>query len=191
MKTSLLTSSTEDWDLFREGDMDAFGRIYCRYYERLFNYGRRLLLENEATENQLHDLFLNLWQRRKRLPEVRTVEGYLLVIWRRQIFHDFKHARRFSVDYSDETAGGFSFSPEDFIIEQESQEEVQAELIAALKCLTERQREIIYLRYYQGLTLEQITDAISINYQSVSNHLQRAYKTLRRQNSLRSALEFS
>lgn len=189
MLTLATSFSDEEWQQFCGGDTKAFGRLYRQYYARLYNYGRRLLADDSTTESQLHDLFVDLWQRRDRLPAVRTVEGYLMVIWRRQIFHFLKKKRRRDVPYTQQNCDGFVFSAEDFIIDVERQQQLNHQLVAALNHLTDRQREIIYLRYYQGLELDQVAEALDINYQSVSNHLQRAYKTMRRQGTLRSALE--
>lgn len=45
--------------------------------------------------------------------------------------------------------------------------------------MPKRQREVIYLQYYQNLTRDEIAKIMDINQQSVSNLLQAAFKSFR------------
>jgi RNA polymerase sigma factor (sigma-70 family) len=71
------------------------------------------------------------------------------------------------------------FSPEWSLIEQESLAETTHRVAEALNQLPKRQREVIYLRYYQNLERDEIADIMGVNPQSVSNLLQAAFKTFR------------
>jgi len=55
--------------------------------------------------------------------------------------------------------------------------QVVSEMLAALPV---RQREVIYLKYYQELSREEISAMLSITPQTVSNLLQMAYGQLRK-----------
>jgi DNA-directed RNA polymerase specialized sigma24 family protein len=46
--------------------------------------------------------------------------------------------------------------------------------------LPARQREVVYLRYFQDLGIEEIAQVLSVNYQSVLNALSRAMKNLKK-----------
>lgn len=48
-----------------------------------------------------------------------------------------------------------------------------------LAALSNRQREIIYLRFYQNLDYEEISEVMNINYQASRNLLSHAIKVLR------------
>ncbi|WP_420151141.1 RNA polymerase sigma factor [Spirosoma sp.] len=71
------------------------------------------------------------------------------------------------------------FSPEWSVIEQESLAETTQRISDSLNQLPIRQREVIYLRYYQNLNRDEIAEIMSFNPQSVSNLLQSAFKTFR------------
>jgi RNA polymerase sigma factor (sigma-70 family) len=47
--------------------------------------------------------------------------------------------------------------------------------------LPSRQKEALYLRYTQELTVDQIADTLDINYQSANNLLHRALLSLRKE----------
>ena len=46
--------------------------------------------------------------------------------------------------------------------------------------LPPREREVIFLKYYSGLTSQEIAEVMDINYQSVGNTLQKAIYKLRK-----------
>ncbi len=77
----------------------------------------------------------------------------------------------------------FSFAAEwavdEQIIAQELSEEQARQLKQAFSNLTGRQREALFLRYYQGLSYEEISDIMDVRYQSLRNLISTALKRLR------------
>jgi len=61
------------WQLFQAGSRDAFARIYASQYEALLNYGRRFSLDVAVIEDAIQDTFLDLWQYRTTLADVKSV----------------------------------------------------------------------------------------------------------------------
>ncbi len=70
--------------------------------------------------------------------------------------------------------------PELVLIERESIVRQSQQVARYLNELPRRQREIIYLKYYQNLDREEIAEVMGISHQSVSNLLQKALLALRR-----------
>ena len=60
-----------------------------------------------------------------------------------------------------------------------SQDELQKTIRTVLSLLTDRQREIIYYRYIEELSIEEIAVLTEMNYQSVQNTIQRSLKRIR------------
>jgi RNA polymerase sigma factor (sigma-70 family) len=54
------------------------------------------------------------------------------------------------------------------------------QLNKSINQLSDRQKEAIYLRYHQGLTVEQVAEVLNLNYQSTKNLLHRAILQLRK-----------
>jgi RNA polymerase sigma-70 factor (ECF subfamily) len=52
-------------------------------------------------------------------------------------------------------------------------------MLHALNNLTNRQKEIVYLKYYQNLSYEEVSEIMKINYQAARNLLYQTIKTLR------------
>ena len=55
----------------------------------------------------------------------------------------------------------------------------------AMQSLSSRQREIVYLKFYENLEYQEIADLLTLNYQSVVNHVHRAIVKLRKADILK------
>lgn len=58
-------------------DYTSYNKLFIRYYSRLCCYVYRLLGEKEDAEDVVQELFLTLWNNRKRLAIGENVSGYL------------------------------------------------------------------------------------------------------------------
>ena len=70
-------------------------------------------------------------------------------------------------------------SNEDLIIENEYTKEQSAKLQKALASLSRRQREVVYLRFYQNLSYSEIADLMSMQVESVYNLISKAIGALK------------
>ena len=163
------------------GDMKAFETIYHRFYRRLYNYGYTIFADKEVIKDCLHELFLELWERRSRLSEVGNIHYYLLVSFRRRIIHSLNSRKRFDQAMASEPPELSESSAEDRFIESERQFIFSARFRATFRKLPLRRREAIYLRYYQRLSYSQISETMEIQYQTVRDLISKGIKTLREQ----------
>ena len=74
----------------------------------------------------------------------------------------------------------FEFSHEMFLINRYEDEQRLKKIANAINQLPARQKEIIYLKIYKGLSYEEISEIMEINYQVVRNLLCQALKTFRK-----------
>ena len=71
------------------------------------------------------------------------------------------------------------FAREEIIIKDEVKFQQKEELQQALNQLSGRQREVIFLHFYNGMSYGEIEQILSINRQSVRNYIYRGMETLR------------
>ena len=90
-----------------------------------------------------------------------------------------KQSKSQSVESFDQIDCNPELAIEELIISQEITEEKAAKLKKAFEALSSRQREIIYLKFYQGLDYEQIAEITGINYQSLRNTISIGIKKMR------------
>ncbi|MBS1600545.1 MAG: sigma-70 family RNA polymerase sigma factor [Bacteroidetes bacterium] len=168
----------ELWESFRRGNKEAFASLFRKYYGQMFLFGSKFIGEKQLLEDAIQELFLELWQSKSQTP-VYSVKAYLLKSLKYKLLKLIKanDQRRALQDPNDSY---FEWSHENFIIEQQESEEKKQLMLMALAQLTNRQKEIIYLKYYQNLSYEEISDIMNINYQVARNLLYQSIKALKK-----------
>jgi len=169
------------WQRFLAGEVDAFDRLMTLHFKTLFHYGSKFSKDKEFVKDNIQDLFLILWERRKNLSSEIAVKPYMMASLRR-LMHRNAKSRPTVSDLAFEDNGNFEieFSVEEEYIENESSLRITRELKRLLDELPERQKEVIYLKFFQEMDRSQIAEIMSISPQTVSNLLQIAIKQLKR-----------
>ena len=174
------SSEKSIWHLFVEGDVNAFSTLFKTYYSQLHSYGLKISSNPALTEDCLQTFFVYLYDNRKNLGTITHIKSYLFVSFRRALLKYLKKERKItSYDEVFENSTVFEFSPEELMVEQEFTKVRVRTLTQLLNNLSARERESIYLKYYSGLSTNEIADVMSISYQSVLNTLQKAFTKLR------------
>jgi len=181
------TESTDPalWQRIREGDESALEALYKRHYQVLFRYGLKLAKEKDIAQDCVQELFFQLWSRRLKLKEVQSVRFYLMKWLKREIVRSLndKHRGNHLVTLDDETEH-IGLVVEDLFEKKEVLSHNAVQIRKALETLTPREREVIYMRFFLGLTYEEICGAMNLSYQVVMNYVHRALKSLRTSNIL-------
>lgn len=130
----------------------------------------------------VQEVFIEIWNRRDRITVPDSVRAYLLSSVRKKVLREAYRQQILRPDEPtdlENDSNFISFSPEWTIIEEESLAQTTKRVAQALDKIPKRQREVIYLRFYQGLERDEIADIMNVNPQSVSNLLQSAYTSIR------------
>ncbi len=171
----------KQWEAFREGDKEAFACLFREYYQTLFRFGNKFTRDTDLLEDCIQELFIELWQSRSKIP-VRSVKAYLLKSVKYKLLKAFRKNGRsvpFNEDATGMGLGGFEWSHETFLIAKLESEAKRQQVLSALTRLSNRQKEIIYLKYYQNLSYEEVSEIMNINYQAARNLLYQAIKSLK------------
>ena len=169
------------WKQLRAGDEEAFSLLFEKYYSTLINYGKTLMNESDTVKDCVQDVFVDIWTYRYKLNEAIVVKAYLLSSVRKRIARLHHREHIFSnIKNSDSLEFLFDFSIEDRLIADETTAKKVEQLNKSINQLSDRQKEAIYLRYHQGLSVEQVAEVLNLNYQSTKNLLHRAILQLRK-----------
>lgn len=169
------------WTQLRLGDEEAFSSLFERYYSTLVNYGKTLMTGEDRVKDCVQDVFVDIWSYRHKLNEAIVVKAYLLSSVRKRIARLHHREHIFSnIKHIDSLEFLFDFSIEDRLIADETTAKKVEQLNKSINQLSDRQKEAIYLRYHQGLTVEQVAEVLNLNYQSTKNLLHRAILQLRK-----------
>lgn len=176
------TSDSTLWNQIRLGDEEAFTSLFERYYSTLVSYGKTLMTGEDQVKDCVQEVFIDIWSYRYKLSEAIMVKAYLLSSIRKRIARHHVRDHIFSnIKSVDSLDFLFDFSIEDHIISDETTAEKVAHLNNQINKLSGRQKEALYLRYHQGLLVEQVSEVLNLNYQSTKNLLHRAILQLRKE----------
>jgi RNA polymerase sigma factor (sigma-70 family) len=168
------------WQNFLQGNKEALSAIFLQVHDDLYWYGMKLSGDENLVEDCIQDLFLRLWKNRSNLKPVENLKPYLFKSFRNHVIDSLELQRPVvSIEIDFEHPFEIIYSPEDFLISQQVSEENRAKVIEALNELSARQREAIYLRYFEELDFETIAVVMDMNIQSVRNTLHRGMQSLR------------
>ncbi|GAB3919007.1 MULTISPECIES: RNA polymerase sigma factor [Larkinella] len=161
------------WDQFRSGDEVAFARLYKEYVQVLYHYCAHFTADRALIKDCIHDLFVELWKHRQTIGQTTSVRFYLMASIKRKLVRHLNAEMKFSsqddVENDREWLPGCAPSYESTLISYEEDDHVNSCVAKAIEKLPRRQREAVYLRYYQNLSNEEISSLMQINIQSVYN----------------------
>ncbi len=165
------------WQSFRKGDREAFATLFRNHYESLYRYGGKFTTDHQLLEDCIQELFIELWKANSRTT-VLSVRSYLLKSLKYKLLRSLGKKRNVLLLADGDST--FEWSHENFLIAEQEQMEKRQKVLKALEQLSPRQKEIIYLKYYQNLSYEEVGEVMNINYQVARNLLYQAMKTLKK-----------
>ncbi|MEX2403954.1 MAG: sigma-70 family RNA polymerase sigma factor [Balneolales bacterium] len=176
---SASANSRQVWSNIKTGNKDAFTQLYTLYYRQLYNYGYKIAPNEELIKDCIQELFLAMWNQRETENEIHSMRSYLITAMRRIILRQIKkqkncHER--NRQYIDDFFDGIHDAED-----PDERYEVtfnQQKLSKAINSLSTRQKEAVYLKYYDGLSNSEISYVMEINLQSVYNHISGAVRQL-------------
>jgi RNA polymerase sigma factor (sigma-70 family) len=171
-------SDSEIWQRFRKGDEMAFSYIFDTYHLQLFEYGQRFSSDEDLVRDSIQDLFFELARKRNKLSPTNNILFYLLKSLRLKIFNNIQKNKNENSKISENMEIGFHlyYSTE---VESEEKELNMKRVAEAINQLPPRQKETIFLKFYKNLSNSEVAEIMQLNYQSVSNNIQKAIQRLK------------
>ena len=153
------------WQSFKAGNADAFEYLYRNYSSGLYNYGSKFSPDKDLIKECIQDLFVGIWTRRAALGNPEHLKNYLYKSFRHLIFKKALQLQNFETydEANDNYAFQVSLNVEDAIIDGEHSINVSTQLNLAMAKLTARQREAVFLRFYEHLSYEEIAEVMDIS----------------------------
>jgi RNA polymerase sigma-70 factor (ECF subfamily) len=156
----------------------AFAAIYDHYFPRVYNYVRYRVGDVEAADDLTAQVFertlVNIGRYR---PERAPFAAWLFAIARNAVSDYLRAQRRrrwFSLEMLRDRSSAEP-QPEEVAIGNET----RAELLAAVARLSDRERDLIALKFAAGLTNRRIAELTGLSYSNVGVILYRAVRRLR------------
>ena len=169
MKTTMLSDQAL-LEQYQQGNREAVSQLLERHTRRVRDYVRMMVKDNDVADDLTQEVLIKVV---KVLDEGRYTDKGRFLPWVLRIAHnrvlDYFRAQKQAKTVSESSAGFDILGSKNFAepsIEDTLLSEQQAEEIRALvEMLPEEQREVVHMRYYEGLSFKEIAEhtGVSIN----------------------------
>lgn len=163
------------WRGFIKGSEKAFDYLYEKFFFVLYDYALRFCKDEALIKDCIQELFIELWEKRTSLNTVLSVRSYLYVALRRKLVRHLSEQNKFvnsSLSYDFDVV----LSHEALLAQKELQEETQSKLHHLFNALTSRQKEAVYLKFYENLSYQEIATIMAFSDPRYARQL--IYRTL-------------
>lgn len=167
----------------QRGDRQEYIKLFDRYHSRVELYARRLLRNSEAARDAASETFLRAFRNVDsfRIGDISYL-GYLFLICRRLVITEQSRMSKSPTYPLEENYSEIAHIAENVALPLEKLLTAErGEMIRqALKCLSEDDREIIYLAFERDLSRRDIGDIMGKpSVSAVTSHLFRAMQKLK------------
>ena len=157
-------------ELYAQGNREAVSQLLERHTRRVCDYVRMMVKDNDVADDLTQEVLIKVV---KVIDEGRYTDKGRFLPWVLRIAHnrvlDYFRAQK-QVKTVNESSAGFDLlgsknfaepSIEDTLISEQQAEEVRS----LIEKLPEEQREVVRMRYYEGLSFKEIAEhtGVSVN----------------------------
>ena len=158
------------------GDTKSFDELFEKYYDRYFSFACALLHDENAAEDVLQNVFLKIWLGRERLDENRSIENYLLVSVRNEIFDWLR------LKYNQVVVHEEDVEKEDVSADIEASlawAEASDKMDAIIRKMPPQRQRIFLMSRYSNMSSKAIADSLDLSVRTVERHIYLALKDLK------------
>ncbi len=166
------------WENIKKGDAHAYRQLFEKHVAILYKYGHKICQESTVVEDAVQEVFVRIWEKRQQLGDTDNPKFYLMVALKRELYQRMR-SNKFQYQDPQESHFEVVFSVEEETILAEHKEINLGKLKKAMEVLTPRQKQVVYHRFFLGLSYEETAEIMEMNYQSVRNLQSGALKQLK------------
>ncbi len=170
------------WKNFQAGDKVAFAELYNLHVDGLYRYGTKLCPDDDLVKDAIHEVFLDLYLKRaNNKTDPDNLKFYLILALKRNLIRRIKRNRKLADESEVTAAFHIEYSIENTIIENEEKAALNQRVKELLKNLTDKQKEVLYLRFNESVEYPEIARIMNISVESVRKQVYRALSAIREQ----------
>jgi RNA polymerase sigma-70 factor (ECF subfamily) len=175
-------AGASDLDLVRavaHGERSALAALYDRYAGLLNQLGRRILRDAQESEDVVHEVFMELWQRAGDYdPDRGAVRTWIMLRMRSRCLDRVRSARMTrSVALSPNDLDACAGAPVELLDETRGPD--RARLRQEMGSLPQAQRQVLELGYFEGLSCSEIAERLALPIGTVKSRVAAALDKLR------------
>jgi len=165
--------------LLRDGNEKAFSAVFDTYHRYLYVLACRYLMSDSYAEDAVQHTFMRLWEGRETFDYKTGIKNLLFTILKNYILNEIRHnnlviQKNYELaQFNEELEEGFFQNLEDV--------DFKTHLYKLIEQLPPQKREVCLLKIQQGLTNQEVAEAMNISIPTVKSHYTQVIKLLRSQ----------
>ena len=164
----------------RHDDEKALNHLFEQYYNKLYRVGLKTGTSTEIVEESIQTVFMELWRYRQTLGDVQSFEAYLITSLKRRISKEQGKNNLLKTDAFDSNTEPFPVdSYETILIQQQTSDEMRVKIQKTLNLLTDRQKEVVIMKYFDELSYDEIAQRTGLQKDSLYKVLHEAIRRLK------------
>jgi RNA polymerase sigma-70 factor (ECF subfamily) len=164
-----------------KGDEDAFRELYDQYCGYVFKIVGLTLRNRDKVEELTQDIFIKIWRFASHYDTTRPFKPWLSRLVSNEIISFLRAKEEDKASLEQMQEDGY-LPGQDFeeYRQQEEQRDIGSLLDQALNTLTDNQRQVVVLKFYEGQKIREIADTLKIGESAVKARLYSALETLQK-----------
>ena len=170
---------------YLSGDRDAISQLIDKYSARVRDYIRMMVKDNDVADDILQETLIKVV---RVIDEGRYVDTGKFLSWVLRIAHnrvlDYFRAQKSSRTVSESEAGynmlGTLRFAEQTVEDRMVSEQIEADVRRLVELLPEEQREVVVMRYYAGMSFQEIADQTDVSINTALGRMRYALINLRK-----------
>ena len=161
-----------------KGNEKAFEQLFFRYQPKIVAFLTGLVHDSELSRDIAQELFLAIWNDRKKLAQVDSISSYLYQIAKYKAFDYFDHlavTEKYITDYL-KHASEAQTEEEEILFARELKHVIDE----TVRQMSPQRQKVYRLSREAGLTNEEIATRLNISKRTVENHVTAALAILRK-----------
>ena len=156
-------------------DEHTFIQAYDAHAESIFRYCYFKVYDRERARELMQETFLNTWTYIRKEEEISNLQAFLYKVAHNLCVNEVVRKKPLSLEELKEATG---YDPEDTLPSPEETAE-QSEVLEKLDLLQDSDREVLILRYVEGLAVKDIAAMLNDTPNAVSVRIHRALERLK------------
>lgn len=154
--------------------------MYEKYSRVLYNYGYKIAQNRQLTEDCLQDLFLTILETRERLSHTDSIKFYLMRSLRRDIVRKLNGVAKHRSPNDHDVEFKVEFQYEPTWLDSQISRERSETILHELNQLPARQKEALFLKFFDNLSYEEIAGIMGIETTSAYKVIYKAIAALQK-----------
>ena len=178
-----ISASEEEWlARSRAGDIAAFERVFCSYYDALRDFAEAIAGTPDEAEEAVQEVFLRIWRVRARWEVRGSLKSYLYEAVRNQVLNQIRDRQTRSkwIERATEADAHPGMGAPEIGADRAAEAANLSALIdAAIGRLPTRCRQVFIMHRKHGLTYTEIAASLAVSPKTIEKQIARALQQLR------------